>query len=60
MQPRRGHGVDFGRGEYIVTEHSHKYSLPAFRDLAAQAGWQIERVWADKNLWFSLQLARAK
>ena len=50
----------FERGQYIVTEHSYKYSLPAFEELAARAGWQIERVWTPENSWFSLQLARAK
>ncbi len=55
-----GHCFEFAREEFIVTEHSHKYSLAAFRELAAQSGWQIERVWTDKNSWFSLQLARAK
>ena len=55
-----GHGFAFGRGEHIVTEHSHKYSLPRFGELAARAGWQVERVWTDENSWFSLQLARAK
>lgn len=55
-----GEGFRFERGDWIVTEHSHKYSLTAFGELARQAGWQIERVWTDKNSWFSLQLARAK
>ena len=51
---------EFGREDYIVTEHSHKYSLSAFEQMAARAGWQIEEVWSDKKSWFSLQLARAK
>ena len=55
-----GHGFAFEPGEWIVTEHSHKYSLAAFGELAARAGWHIERVWTDENSWFSLQLARAK
>ena len=55
-----GRGFAFGRGEYIVTEHSYKYSRAAFDQLAARAGWQIERVWTDEKSWFSLQLARAK
>ena len=51
---------EFAREEYIVTEHSHKYSLDAFERMAARAHWQIEEVWTDENSWFSLQLARAK
>ena len=51
---------EFGRGQHIVTEHSYKYSQPAFAELAARAGWHIEQVWTDENSLFSLQLARAK
>ena len=54
-----GHCFEFARGQYIVTEHSHKYSLEAFALMAGRANWQIEEVWTDKNSWFSLQLARA-
>ena len=55
-----GECFEFGRGQWIVTEHSHKYCVPAFAELAARAGWQIEAVWTDENSLFSLQLARAK
>ncbi len=55
-----GHCFTFERGEFIVTEHSHKYSLRAFEELAGRAGWQIEAVWTDEKSWFSLQLARSK
>ncbi len=49
----------FERDNYIVTEHSHKYSIDGFERLAGRAGWQIETVWTDEKSWFSLQLARA-
>ena len=55
-----GRCFEFAREEYIVTEHSQKYSLPAFEQMAARAGWQIEEVWTPENSWFSLQLARAQ
>ena len=53
-----GECFEFGREDYIVTEHSYKYGRAAFADLAARAGWQIEEVWTDENSLFSLQLAR--
>ena len=55
-----GRCFEFGREEWIVTEHSHKYSLAAFKSLAARANWRIEEVWTDENSLFSLQLARAQ
>ena len=54
-----GEDLEFGCGEWIVTEHSHKYSLAGFERLMGRAGWHIETVWADEKSWFSLQLARA-
>ena len=54
-----GQRFEFERDHYIVTEHSHKYSVDGFERLAARAGWQIEAVWTDEKSWFSLQLARA-
>lgn len=42
-------------GERILTEHSHKYSLEGFADLAGQAGFTVERVFTDEKQWFSVQ-----
>ena len=42
-------------GERILTEHSHKYSLEGFADLAGQAGFTVERVFTDDKEWFSVQ-----
>ena len=50
----------FDENSYIVTEHSYKYPLAGFRQMAARASWEIEATWTDENQWFSLQLARAK
>jgi dimethylhistidine N-methyltransferase len=43
-------------GEFIVTEHSHKYSLTEFRVMVQRAGFQAVEVWTDARDWFSVQL----
>ncbi len=48
----------FGDGEAITTEYSHKYTLSDFADLAARAGFEVERVWTDERQWFSVQWCR--
>ena len=50
-----GTALTFERGEYIVTEHSHKYSLGEFRELARRAGLEPRRSWVDRAELFSLQ-----
>jgi dimethylhistidine N-methyltransferase len=42
-------------GEPIRTEHSYKWSLAAFRAIAAKAGWGVRRVWTDPARRFSVQ-----
>jgi dimethylhistidine N-methyltransferase len=44
------------RGEYIVSEYSHKYTLKGFAKLAGDAGWDVHEVWTDAKDWFSVQL----
>jgi len=44
-----------GDGEAILTEYSHKYTLDGFRQMAASAGFEIERVWTDTDALFSVQ-----
>lgn len=46
----------FEPGEPIITEHSYKYDLESFRNLAARAGLQVRRIWTDPRRWFSLWL----
>jgi dimethylhistidine N-methyltransferase len=46
----------FAAGEAIKTEHSYKYSVDQFRDLAHDAGLSVARVWIDKNSLFSVQI----
>jgi len=41
-------------GEHIVTEHSHKYDLPQFEDMARSAGFRLTKHWSDARDWFSV------
>ncbi|MFP3897941.1 MAG: L-histidine N(alpha)-methyltransferase [Dehalococcoidia bacterium] len=47
--------ITFARGETVWTESSYKYSLEGFQELAAAAGWLVERVWTDDRQWCSVQ-----
>ncbi len=53
--PVDGHKFGFARGESIVTEHSYKYTLHKFRQLAVRAGFEVIRHWTDQQQWFSVQ-----
>lgn len=52
----KGHRFHFAAGERIHTEHSHKYDLDGFRDLAARAGWRPQSVWTDAENLFSVHV----
>lgn len=54
-----GEVVSFEAGEHIVTEHSHKYSIESFQQLAARAGWQWEQCWTDDDQLFSVHFLTA-
>jgi dimethylhistidine N-methyltransferase len=41
-------------GEHIVTEHSHKYDLSQFEDMARSAGFRLTKHWSDARDWFSV------
>lgn len=41
-------------GEHIVTEHSHKYELSQFEDMARSAGFRLTKHWSDARDWFSV------
>ena len=47
--------ISFARGESIWTESSYKYNLAEFEQMAAAAGFRVERVWVDERQWFSVQ-----
>jgi dimethylhistidine N-methyltransferase len=49
-----GCSLHFAQGETIHTENSYKHSVPAFGDLATQAGWQHRQVWTDAAELFSI------
>lgn len=47
--------IHFAKGESIWTESSYKFSLDDFEQMAAAAGFKVERVWCDERQWFSVQ-----
>jgi dimethylhistidine N-methyltransferase len=47
--------IPFSKDESIWTESSYKYSLDDFKQLAVDAGFQVEKVWTDERQWFSVQ-----
>ena len=47
------------RGESILTEYSHKYTLSAFKQLAERASFLVDQVWTDRENLFSLQFLTA-
>ena len=50
-----GKRIELDQGEFIVTEHSHKYSTDRFETLAAFAGFALREVWTDPAELFSVQ-----
>ena len=50
-----GETISFIKGESIWTESSYKYNLDEFEQMAAVAGFRVERVWVDERQWFSVQ-----
>lgn len=53
-----GERFELADGERICTEHSNKFGLEEFAELAADAGWRAERVWTDERRWFSVHYLR--
>lgn len=50
----------FQRGEYIITEHSHKYTPAGFSLLLDEAGFTQRHIWTDPQHWFGVFLAEPK
>jgi dimethylhistidine N-methyltransferase len=50
-----GREIGFEPDEFIVTEHSHKYSPRQFGAMAEQAGFRVVDAWTDPKRWFSVQ-----
>ncbi len=51
----QGEVLKLRAGEYIVTEHSHKYSRQGFAAMAKESGFTVRRVWTDAKELFSVQ-----
>lgn len=54
-----GESFNLDRGEYIITEHSHKYSLDQFESMTNAAGFEVQDVWTDEEKLFSVQYLKA-
>jgi dimethylhistidine N-methyltransferase len=53
-----GVAIPFRPGEYIVSEHSHKYAPDELAAIARAGGWELRRCWIDDDERFSLSLFR--
>jgi L-histidine N-alpha-methyltransferase len=53
-----GRSFEFGKGEAIHTEDSHKYSFAEIDDLAQKSDMRCEERWLDSDARFSLNLFR--
>jgi L-histidine N-alpha-methyltransferase len=54
-----GKRIPFEEGEFIVTEHSHKYTQEGFESMAQKAGFNVAERWSDPDSLFSVQLLNA-
>jgi dimethylhistidine N-methyltransferase len=54
-----GESIEFAKGEHIVTEYSHKYSIDGFASMSRAAGWRHEKVWTDEAGLFSVHFLSA-
>ncbi len=54
-----GEKIQLAENEYIVTEHSHKFTREAFASAAEQAGFTVKAVWSDPQDLFSVQYLEA-
>jgi len=48
--------VNLQKGERIRTEYSHKYTIPQIKRIAKRSGFEIRRIWTDKQDYFALVL----
>ena len=49
-----GNTFSFADGERILTEHSYKHTIEGFTSMAAEAGFNLERVWTDRRDYFAV------
>jgi dimethylhistidine N-methyltransferase len=52
--------IPFAAGESIVTEHSYKYTVPGFVEMAGRAGFETAQTWTDTGELFSLHYLVAR
>ncbi|MFT4606152.1 MAG: dimethylhistidine N-methyltransferase [Rhodothermales bacterium] len=52
--------ITLARDEAIVTEHSYKYTLSGFAEMAARAGFTSTRTWTDSGDMFSVHYLVAR
>lgn len=45
---------DFMRGESILTEYAHKYTIDGFADFASQFGFSLHKHWTDRREYFGV------
>ncbi len=55
-----GHEFHFESGEAICTEHSYKFTVDGFGELAAEAGWELDQSWTDRDELFAILLLRTR
>ncbi len=55
-----GASFEFVPGEYIVTEHSHKYTIDGFDRMLGAAGFEIEDTWTDSQRYFAILYCRRR
>jgi dimethylhistidine N-methyltransferase len=48
------HDFHFAAGERIITEYSHKYTIPGFARMAADAGLTLRKAWTDPRQYFAV------
>ncbi len=51
-----GTDFSFAEGEWIHTEHSHKWTMSGFERLCAGAGLKINATWGDDRGWYAVTL----
>ncbi|MCL2330736.1 MAG: L-histidine N(alpha)-methyltransferase [Phycisphaerae bacterium] len=51
---------EFAAGESLFTESSYKYDPYEFADIAAEAGFSLQRMWLDDQRWFAVQLFQGR
>jgi len=54
-----GRSFSFSFGERIHTENSYKFTNASIARLLRNSGLTLEKIWPDRDLWFSVALARA-